>query len=528
MTRKKRQIKVVAYNKLQHKVAAVWTRVSSERQEQENCSLDTQKRRCEEYARLHGITIKKYYGGTHESAKKEGRLYKEMISEVAKDKDINIILVYSFDRFTRAGAEGIFTKAYLKAKGIYVVSATQKTDPDSASGEFMENIIFLFNQFDNTMRRDKCITGMQECLRRGEWYQKPPLGYDHKKVGKHHFNTINDKGRILKNAFIWKATEGATDVEICNRLKKLGLSIDNKKLNSIFHNPFYCGIIRHHLLDEGETIEGTHEKLIDVETYEKICGMRRVDFVHNDEPEEFPLKRHIRCASCGSCFTGYTVKARGRDYYKCSKIGCRTNRSAELMHRKYKALLDRYKIPLELTPILTKVLEKVFRENSDNKEERINIVKKQQSEVTERLRKVRVRFATGDISEDVFEDAEAELKNKLYDLATARLEIEKEISNLEKFVKSSIAFCCKLGDLWSEGNFQCKQKLQNLIFPNGVLFDKEIDDYRTVEVNKVFELYDLISSTYNNKKESKNECSALISRLVGVTRFERAASTSRT
>lgn len=35
-----------------------------------------------------------------------------MIAEVAKDKEINIILVYSFDRFSRAGTEAIMTKAY--------------------------------------------------------------------------------------------------------------------------------------------------------------------------------------------------------------------------------------------------------------------------------------------------------------------------------------------------------------------------------------------------------------------------------
>ena len=31
----------------------------------------------------------------------------------------------------------------------YVISATQATDPDSAAGTFMEDILFLFNQFEN-------------------------------------------------------------------------------------------------------------------------------------------------------------------------------------------------------------------------------------------------------------------------------------------------------------------------------------------------------------------------------------------
>ena len=125
MSKKKSKEKVVEFSKLTNKVAAVWTRVSTERQADTNGSLESQRRICTEYAESHAIRIKKYYGGTNESAKVEGKLYREMIAEVARDKEINIILVYSFDRFSRAGYEAMMTKAYLKAKGIYVVSATQ-------------------------------------------------------------------------------------------------------------------------------------------------------------------------------------------------------------------------------------------------------------------------------------------------------------------------------------------------------------------------------------------------------------------
>ena len=111
---KKKKVKVTEFSKLENKVAALWTRVSTEKQERNNCSLENQQRICREYAERHGITIKKEFGGTHESAKTEGKMYREMIAEVARDKEINIILVYSFDRFSRAGSEAIMTKAYLK------------------------------------------------------------------------------------------------------------------------------------------------------------------------------------------------------------------------------------------------------------------------------------------------------------------------------------------------------------------------------------------------------------------------------
>ena len=44
MAKKKQKNKVVEYAKLEHKVAALWTRVSTVRQERENYSLENQKK----------------------------------------------------------------------------------------------------------------------------------------------------------------------------------------------------------------------------------------------------------------------------------------------------------------------------------------------------------------------------------------------------------------------------------------------------------------------------------------------------
>lgn len=94
--KKKKKIKgaktVIEYSKLDRKVAALWTRVSTKEQEENNCSLENQRKICLEYAEQRGITIKKEFGGTHESAKNEGEMYRKMIAEVAKDKEINITL----------------------------------------------------------------------------------------------------------------------------------------------------------------------------------------------------------------------------------------------------------------------------------------------------------------------------------------------------------------------------------------------------------------------------------------------------
>ncbi len=41
----------------------------------------------------------------------------------------------------------------------------------------MEGITLLFNEYENNLRKEKCAAGMKECLERGDWFSKPPLGY---------------------------------------------------------------------------------------------------------------------------------------------------------------------------------------------------------------------------------------------------------------------------------------------------------------------------------------------------------------
>ena len=511
---KKQKVKVTEFAKLENKVAALWTRVSTKEQEENNCSLENQRNNCLEYAERHGITIKKEFGGTHESAKTEGKMYREMIAEVAKDKEINIILVYSFDRFSRAGSEAIMTKAYLKSKGIYVISATQATDPDSAAGTFMENVLFLFNQFENDLRRDKCVTGMKECLKKGYWFGQVPLGYDRKKVGHEHIITVNKDGEKLRNAFLWKANEGLGDVAIVDRLKSLGLDVDRKHLNKILQNIFYCGYIKHSLLGD-EIIKGKHEALIDEAIYNKVNGLSNAGYEHREITDEFPLKRHVICSDCGGYLTGYTVKARKRNYYKCNKKGCKSNHSTDKMHCKYKALLDAYSVPLELIPVLVEVFQKVFKDNNDMKAETRKIFLKRQTECKQKLEKLQIRHGLGEISDEVYQTTLKYLKTEMAEIEKGLEDANQNLSNMSKFVDEAIVMSCKLGSLWGVGDFDSRQSLQKLVFPNGVLFDKENDDYRTENENEVFRIFRRLSANYEIEKTKATDDFTHLSPYVG-------------
>lgn len=188
--------------------AVIYTRVSSADQE-DNTSLSSQKKHCENFAEKRGLNIVGYFGGTYESAKTDDRReFNRMLSFVKRSKNINYVIVYSYERFSRSGINGAsIADDLLKKYGVITLAITQELDPTTPSGSFQQKILFLFGQMDNELRRDKVVTGMKELLTKGHWVWAAPRGYTDLNKGKatERNLVVNKEGKILKKAFEWKA-----------------------------------------------------------------------------------------------------------------------------------------------------------------------------------------------------------------------------------------------------------------------------------------------------------------------------------
>ena len=66
-----------------------------------------------------------------------------------------------------------------------------------------------------------------------------------------------------------------------------------------------------------------------------------------------------------------------------------------------------------------------------------------------------------------------------------------------------------------------KKKLQQLIFPDGILYNKEIDRVRTSKVNSLFAVIPLITRRYEENKNARSSLSGQNSRLVARRGIER-------
>ena len=134
----------------------------------------------------------------------------------------------------------------------------------------------------------------------------------------------------------------------------------------------------------------------------------------------------------------------------------------------------------------------------------------------------------GEITKDVYETTIEHLNSELSSINEELEDAEIDLSNIEKHTEEVLTFVYKLSSCWEEGSYQTRQKIQNLVFPTGVLWDKENKCYRTQDMNEAIKVINDISAVYNEVKEEATTDFTLLSPQVGMRRLERPTPTSRT
>ena len=87
-------------------------------------------------------------------------------------------------------------------------------------------------------------------------------------------------------------------------------------------------------------------------------------------------------------------------------------------------------------------------------------------------------------------------------------------------VNRVILTACKLKTLWKNGSYKNRQNLQKLVFPDGLIWDKETDKPRTIRENEAFKFMRSLSSTYEKWSKEKTGKSFDFSGLVAEAGLE--------
>jgi site-specific DNA recombinase len=468
----------------------IYTRVSSKEQA-DNLSLATQLKGCNAYAKKAGYNILSNFGGTYESAETDERKeFTAMISFVKKTKEkVSYILVYSLERFSR-NDNSIWLSGELRKLGIEIVSVTQPIDTSNASGQMQQKMLFLFGEFDNQLRKQKCMAGVKEMLLRGDWPTMAPLGFDIVRVNNKRKIVVNAKGKLIKKAFEWKAFEGISNETIRARLAEKGLKLHHQRITEIFRNPFYCGLMAHNML-EGKVIDGNHEKMVSKDIFLKVNGLldrNTQGYSINEENPDIPLKRFVCCDHCGKPLRGYMVKKKKIYYYKCSTVACGNNKSARDLNSTFEMILSRFKMDdcVELVKLLKAQTIATFNQLMQGQKDDEQVLLKQYEELKKKINRLEERYIEEEINGELYNKFFAKYSDERKEIEDNLKKLPQGVSNLDECIQTGFDFLSKAQEMWKLGDYNCKQAVQYLLFPEGIRYSKKNDGCRTTRVNSVF------------------------------------------
>lgn len=318
--------------------AATYCRVSTENQEREGTSLQTQLENCLNYCRDKGYDISYRFSETYSGLSLE-RPELDKLRELVRAEDIDVIVCYSLDRFTRDPGHGVIITQELEKHHVALEAVTEDVD-NSELGKLISYIRGFASKLEAEKIRERTMRGKRAKARMGQLVGggfARAYGYDYIKVSQENGGrrAINETEALwVRNIFSWLVNEGLSTTAITYRLRalnaptKFGNIWNRRSVQGILKNPSYNGktyaftTIKGHKQftrpqEDWIEIPGVTPAIISQELFDaaqKQLRVNRQKTVPNTK-HEYLLRGHIKCRQCGRSYFGSNIHQR---YYRCS------------------------------------------------------------------------------------------------------------------------------------------------------------------------------------------------------------------
>ena len=520
----------------------LYTRVSSKNQFETNSSIENQKLSAYDYVKNNNYVISTEFGGTYESAKGDfsRKEFKKLFDAVkASKKKPRAILIFKMNRFSRTGGNAIgLVNELIHVLGVHLIEITSGKNTFTPRGEAEIMDSLLQARKEQLERLEHTIPGLITHVKNGDWLGKAPKGYNHfgKKVKNANNVTgtqsivISEEGKILQKAWGWKL-QGEQDFIIREKLRKLGVDVSKQLISAMWRNPFYCGISTHNFL-KGAAIKGKWEAMVsvkDFQTINAVLGSKpNVGYKQSKFSEGRPLQSILYCGECGTKMTGYKAK-KIFDYYKCQNKDCScmdmnaktTVKSLQKgLNDIFMEYLNSYSLDPKYTNAFKAQMKLTIAQLEKEQKTDKNIITNRIKETQSKLEILEKKNIFDSIDNIVYQKFKSEILAELRVLNEANSKLNETISNLDKKIDSCTMVAQNINNYWCSGSIETKTRIQNLVFPNGIVVNPENRQYRTEKVNLVFVGSALISRSTEDVNEKRQPISQLPSSMVAGTGLE--------
>jgi DNA invertase Pin-like site-specific DNA recombinase len=384
--------------------AGIYLRVSDKRQ-LDNHSLDDQERLARELAAREGWVILEdalYRDPARRGGTDRRPEFQRMLADVAAGK-LDIVIVWHIDRFSREDESERHYK-FLKLHGVRLVSLSQHLDEGTASGRLLRRIMADFSVYYSEDLGEKYRRGKKGRVVKGQANGDLAFGYRRNPVTRQDEPDPEDAEGV-RLAFAEYAAGACSDLDIALLLNQRGYRTANKTgrrpfskdtLRQLLQNRFYTGQVSY----KGEWFPGKHPPLVDPLLFDRCQAVRaarrsRTGSV-NHQTRPYPLGGLLVCQECGTRYRGFHHPRYGRTYYQPAAHYGRTCQQRATASAEIEAdlsnILSLVRIPDDWRTRIAEHVQATVDAPALESE-------KQRTWLDERLRRAKLLFLNGDLTE---------------------------------------------------------------------------------------------------------------------------------
>lgn len=483
-----------------------YIRVSNEDQI-ENYSLHNQLEYIKGFCDSNGHKLIKTFSDEGKSASNTNRkeLIKLLDYALNDRNSIDAIAVYKIDRLSRETGDYLNIKAKLLNKDILIISVTEPIDA-TPQGEFLETIMAAQAKLDNAIKSQRTIDGMTRRLESGLPTNPPPVGYVYESKVEGKNNVVRDEPRfsLLKKAGKKYMQGSHTSTEIADFLDEEGfrtrggLKPNSKFFNSFVKNKFYAGYI--FSKTRNKEFEGSYERMFTLEEWLKMqeiaSGRVKISFTRHHNNPDFPLRRFLKCGQCGQKLTGAWSKGRNKRYayYFCPNHSPSIKKDE--LETEFISVLEKLTPKKEVADEFALILNKKYVEylkncgvNKEKVQKKITKLKEKQNMIVEKNIK-------GVYSDNISKEQLTQVKKEVDRLSTKLHDINNNQLKPDEISSFAHDFLTNLRTTWETSSLEEKQRLQTIIFPDGVFY--EFPGIRTTTLSPIFNVLKMYEEGNSN------------------------------
>ena len=447
---------------------AGYVRVSTEGQAEEGYSIAAQEEAIKREAYYRGYELVDIYHDKGISGKSvENRLGLLRLIEDGKNGKFKMVIVWKISRLSRSLSDLSNIHQEFEKYEIDIKSITEPFDTSTPVGKMVFNLLGAIGEFERETTIENVKNGMRQRAKEGGFNGGRMIGYQSVFIegsDRRKLVIVDNEAEIIRLIFDLYIN-GKGYKAIANKLNTLkyktvrGNAFNIQSVRDVVMNPTYAGYVRYNNYvnhskkrrkgSETEMVitEGTHEAIIDRETWEKAKSIfnSRTGMPEKRRSGVFLLTGLLKCPDCGSSMVAGRVKKKSIDendqyhlYYQCSRYKnygsseCKPNSiRADYAENYIIDLLNQFSFEQRIIEKVIIDINKHINSSVSPILEQIESLEKELQAVDSRKEKILRLYEDGIIDKDTLQNRISKINSEVEAAIEARKELNNEISEVE-------------------------------------------------------------------------------------------------